>query len=57
MLKQRQDAYSLVADDFLQTVKESNVKEGGSDLRFICNVFLLYEISGKNQFQDNHKSI
>ena len=52
MLKQRQDAYSLVADDFLQTVKE-----GGSDLRFICNVFLRYEISGKNQFQDNHKSI
>ena len=57
MLKQRQDAYSLVADDFLQTVKESNVKAGGSDLTFICNVFLLYEISGKNQFQDNHKSI
>ena len=53
MLKQTQDAYSLVSDDFLQTVKESNVKEGGSDLRFIC--FLLYKTSGKNQFQDNHK--
>ena len=37
MLKQRQVAYCLVSDEFLQNVKDSNVKQGGRDLRFVCN--------------------
>ena len=51
MLKQRQDAYSLVSDDFLQTVKESNVKEGGRDLRFICNVFCCMKLVVRTNFK------
>ena len=38
MLKQRQDADCLVSDDFLWTVKKSNVKQGGRDLKFLCNI-------------------